>query len=217
MYLPEAFKAKDFGALDRLAAYDAFGTLVSQLGGAPFASHLPVLYRRAEARVILTGHWARANPQWREIEGQRVLLILHGPHAYISPRWYLEPEKNVPTWNYAVAHVYGRVRVIHEIGELERIVTALAARYEAGAQKPWCFEDTGDDGRARLKAIVGFELSADQIEVKLKLGQNHAEGNVRGAVEGLRGVGSADALAVADWMAASLEQRSGGTGGGQSG
>src|SRR6185437_10116716 len=182
MYVPQAFSGQDLATLDRLAAYNAFGTLVSQADGAPFASHLPVLYRRAEGRVILTGHWARANPQWRAIDGQRVLLILHGPHAYISPRWYLEPEKNVPTWNYAVAHVYGRVRVIHEVGELERIVTALAAQYEAGAQKPWRFEDTGDAGRARLEAIVGFELSADEVEVKLKLGQNHVEGNMRGAI-----------------------------------
>ena len=207
MYLPQAFKAEDLGALDRLAAYNAFGTLVSQIGGAPFASHLPVLYRRAQDRVTLSGHWARANPQWREIEGQRVLLILHGPHAYISPRWYVEPDENVPTWNYAVAHVYGRVRVIHEVDELERIVTALAAQYEAGAQQPWRFDDTGDQGRAKLKAIVGFELAAEKVEVKLKLNQNHVEGNVRGAIAGLRALGSAEALAVADWMEVELAQR----------
>ena len=207
MYLPQAFKAEDLGALDRLAAYNAFGTLVSQIGGAPFASHLPVLYRRAQDRVTLSGHWARANPQWREIEGQRVLLILHGPHAYISPRWYVEPDENVPTWNYAVAHVYGRVRVIHEVDELERIVTALAAQYEAGAQQPWRFDDTGDQGRAKLKAIVGFELAAEKVEVKLKLNQNHVEGNVRGAIAGLRALGSAEALTVADWMEVELAQR----------
>jgi transcriptional regulator len=207
MYLPEAFKAKDLGALDRLAAYNAFGTLVSQIGGAPFASHLPVLYRRTESRVTLTGHWARANPQWRQIEGQRVLFILHGPHAYISPRWYVEPEKSVPTWNYAVAHVYGCVRVVHEVDELERIVTALAAQYEAGAQMPWRFEDTGEAGRARLKAIVGFELSADEVEVKFKLGQNQMEGNVRAAAAGLRAVGSAWPCEVADWMEQALEQQ----------
>lgn len=217
MYIPQAFRSRDPGALDRLAGYNAFGTLVSQLEGAPFASHLPVLYRRTAEGAMLTGHWARANPQWRHIEGQRVLLILHGPHAYISPRWYLEPEKNVPTWNYAVAHVYGRVRVIHETGELERIVTALAAQYESGAQKPWRFEDTGAAGRARLEAIVGFELAAEEVELKLKLGQNHAEGNVRGAIGGLRAAGSAEARTVADWMEEALEQRSGGTATGHSG
>lgn len=207
MYLPEAFKAEDLRALDRLAAHNAFGTLVSQKDQAPFASHLPVLYRRVEDKVTLTGHWARANPQWRDIEGQRVLFIFHGPHAYISPRWYLEPEKNVPTWNYAVAHVYGRMRIIHETEELERIVTALAAQYEAGAEAPWRLEDTGEAGRSRLNAIVGFELSAEDVQVKLKLGQNHGEGNVRGAIEGLRAQRSAESAEVASWMESVLNQR----------
>lgn len=207
MYLPEAFSTQDLCALDRLAAYNAFGILVSQIDGTPFASHLPVLYRRAGERVTLTGHWARANPQWRDIEGQRALFIFQGPHAYISPRWYLEPRKNVPTWNYAVAHVYGRVRIIQDTTELASIVTALAAQYEAGALEPWRFEDTGDAGRARLKAIVGFELAAEKIEVKLKLNQNHAPGNVQGAITGLREEGSAGGCEVADWMRELLDRR----------
>lgn len=207
MYLPEAFRSSDLADLDRLAAGNAFGTLISQQDGAPFASHLPVLYHRSDARVTLTGHWARANPQWRQIEGQRVLFIFHGPHAYISPRWYLEPEKNVPTWNYAVAHVYGRMRIIQETPELEKIVTALAAQYEAGAQMPWRLEDSGEAGRSRLKAIVGFELSAEEIQIKLKLNQNHVAGNVRGAIEGLRAEGSDEAAEVASWMQTLLDQR----------
>jgi transcriptional regulator len=207
MYLPEAFRARDLRALDRLAAHNAFGTLVSQIEGAPFASHLPVSYRRAGDQVTLSGHWARANPQWREIEGQRALFIFHGPHAYISPRWYVEPQKNVPTWNYAVAHVYGRVRVSDEVTELERIVKALAAQYEASAEKPWRFEETGEAGRARLKAIVGFELTAVDVQLKLKLGQNQAADNVRGAVAGLRAEGAADAAEVASWMEDSLTRR----------
>lgn len=205
MYIPEAFRSQDPADLDRLAAHNAFGTLISQVDGSPLVSHLPVLYHRAEGRVTLTGHWARANPQWRQIEGQRVLFILHGPHAYISPRWYVEPRQNVPTWNYAVAHVYGRVRVIHDVTDIERIVTALASQYESGAEAPWRLEDTGEAGRARLKAIVGFELAAEEIQVKLKLGQNHPAGNVRGAIAGLRSLGSAEALAVADWMQAALK------------
>ena len=205
MYIPQAFSSEDPAVLDRLVAHNAFGTLVSQLGGAPFASHLPVLCRRADRRVILTGHWARANPQWQEIEDQRALFIFHGPHAYISPRWYLEPQKNVPTWNYVVAHVYGRVRVIHDTAELERIVSALAKQYESGAPEPWRFESTSDAGRVRLKAIVGFELAADEVQVKMKLGQNHQAGNVQGAIAGLRAVGSPEAVATASWMQAELE------------
>jgi transcriptional regulator len=207
MYIPEAFSTQDLAAFDRLAVHDAFGTLFSQVDGGPFASHLPVLSRRAEGQLTLKGHWARANPQWRQIEEQRVLFIFHGPHAYISPRWYAEPQKNVPTWNYAVAHVYGTVRVIHEAGELEEIVTALAAKYESGAEAPWRFVDTGAAGRQRLQAIVGFELRAAEIQLKLKFNQNHPAANITGAVEGLRAVGSENAAAVASWMQECLDRR----------
>ena len=200
MYLPQAFRSTDLADLDRMAAHDAFGTLISMRDEAPYASHLPVLSRRAGEHVRVTGHWARANPQWREIEHQRVLFIFHGPHAYITPRWYTEPEQNVPTWNYATAHLCGRIRVIHELPELERIVTALAAKYESGAARPWRLEDTGAAGRERLKAIVGFELTPDEIEVKLKLNQNHSPENVRGAIAGLNSRGDAQSAAVAALM-----------------
>lgn len=207
MYLPDAFRAKDLRDLDRLVARNAFGTLVSTFDGAPFASHLPVLYRRTGEEVVLAGHWARANPQWRGIETQRALFIFHGPHAYISPRWYLDPQRQVPTWNYAVAHIYGRVRVISDPEQIEPIVTALAARYESQAAAPWRLETTGATGRERLKAIVGFELTADELQVKLKLGQNQPAGNVRGAIEGLHAAGSEEAVELADWMQESLEHR----------
>ncbi|MGH8326401.1 MAG: hypothetical protein ACRET2_06540 [Steroidobacteraceae bacterium] len=54
---------------------------------------------------------------------------------------------------------------------------------------------------------MGFELSAEAIQVKLKLNQNHVDGNVRGVVEGLRAVGSAESSEVADWMEEALGQR----------
>lgn len=207
MYSPPQFKSTDLSWLDWLAAHDAFGTLISQVDGAPFASHLPVLYHRSDAQVVLTGHWARPNPQWRGIETQRVMFIFQGPHAYISPRWYADPHKQVPTWNYAVAHVYGTIRLIHAAAELERIVVSLTQRYEAGAAEPWRLADSDPSNRERLKGIVGFELRADDVQLKLKLNQNHPAANVTGAIEGLRSTGSGDAAAVAALMQTALERR----------
>jgi transcriptional regulator len=207
MYNPPQFNVTDLSWLDWLAANDAFGTLISQVDGAPFVSHLPVLYRRTDAEVVLTGHWARPNPQWHDIEKQRVAFIFQGPHAYISPRWYVDPQKQVPTWNYAVAHVYGTIRLIHDGAELERIVVSLSEQYESGAAAPWRLADSDPANRERLKGIVGFELRADAVQVKLKLNQNHPAANVRGAIEGLRSTGSVDAAAVAALMQTALERR----------
>jgi transcriptional regulator len=207
MYNPPQFKATDLSSLDWLVAHDAFGTLISQVDSAPFASHLPVLYERTESQVVVAGHWARPNPQWHDIEKQRVLFIFQGPHAYISPRWYVDPQKQVPTWNYAVAHVYGTIRLIHDGAELEKIVVSLSEQYESGAAAPWRLADSDPANRGRLKGIVGFELRADAVQVKLKLNQNHPAANVMGAIEGLRSTGSVDAAAVAALMQTALERR----------
>jgi transcriptional regulator len=206
MYIPDHFRETDLARLDWLASHDAFGTLVSVAEGVPVATHLPVLYSRDGARVTLTGHWARPNPQWRTIEPQRALFILHGPHAYISPRWYTDPEANVPTWNYVAAHLYGKVRLLQEPAALEKIVTALAAGYEAAAEQPWRMQSSAASEQ-RLRGIVGFELLVDDIQIKYKLNQNHSAANVAGAVEALTATGTDDARAMAKLMQEALQRR----------
>jgi len=207
LYNPPQFATTDLSWLDWLAEHHPFGTLVSQADGAPCASHLPVLYRRADSNVVLTGHWARPNPQWREIGTQRVLFIYHGPHAYISPQWYTDPEKQVPTWNYVTAHVYGTIRTIQDVDELERIVTSLAGRFESSTATPWKLNREDPSNRARLRGIVGFELQSDSVQVKVKLNQNHPQANVAGAINGLRATGSEESAAVATLMQKELDRR----------
>jgi transcriptional regulator len=207
MYNPPQFTSTDPSWLDWLAEHHAFGTLVSQVEGAPFASHLPVLYRRTQDQVVLSGHWARPNPQWREIDSQRVLFIFQGPHAYISPRWYVDSDKQVPTWNYVAAHLYGTIRTLEESAELECIVTSLSERFETGASSPWTLQGADPASRSKLKGIVGFELRADAVQVKLKLNQNHSTANVAGAIAGLRDTGTTDGAAVAALMQKELDRR----------
>jgi transcriptional regulator len=207
MYTPPQFATTDLGWLDWFAEQYPFGTLISQVEGAPFATHLPVLYRRENDQAILTGHWARPNAQWRDIEDQQVLFMFQGPHAYISPRWYADTPKQVPTWNYVSAHVYGKIRLVQESEELERIVVSLADRFETGATTPWRLADADPANRARLKGIVGFELRSQSVQIKLKLNQNHAVANVQGVIAGLRATASPEAAAVADLMQKELERR----------
>jgi transcriptional regulator len=204
VYIPAHFHEKDLARLDWLAAHDAFGTLVSQVDGAPFATHLPVIYRREGNRVTLWGHWARPNPQWQGIAGQRVLFIFHGPHAYISPRWYVEPKRQVPTWNYATAHLYGQVALEHDPAVLAEHVAALADKYERGAPEPWRLADSHPGNVRALTGVVGFELTVDEIQVKYKLNQNHPAGNREGVVQALSQSSSQDGQTIAVLMAQAL-------------
>ena len=206
MYLPAHFKLEDLAALDALARHDPFATMVTVVDGAPFATHLPLLYERADDRVTLRGHWSRANPQWRTAVGQTVLVMLHGPHAYVSPTWYADRSERVPTWNYIAAHLYGDL-VLHQASDasggrdaLRAIVAALSDRFEAGRPASWQLAETGAAGESKLDGIVGFTLRASRIELKAKLHSHHPPANQRGVIDGLRQVGSDDARAMADWM-----------------
>jgi transcriptional regulator len=190
MYLPRAFAQTDLTQLDALLAADPFVTLVTiDADGAPFASHLPVLYRREGARVLVEGHWARPNPQARH--GGNALMIVHGPHAYVSPGWYpdKEPAARVPTWNYAVAHLSGALQVFEDEDGLADLVARMSGRFESAIGQSWRFERDREDHRRQLRGIIGFRFEPVRIELKFKLNQNHPVEN-RAAV--------ADALADAD-------------------
>ncbi len=86
MYVPPAFGRTDPAELFAFVEAHSFALLVSTRDGAPFASHLPLLLDRAAGpHGTLVGHMARANPQWRDLDGQPVLAVFSGPHAYVSP------------------------------------------------------------------------------------------------------------------------------------
>ena len=188
MYLPRRFEETDPAVLDALFARDAFITLVTvDADGLPFASHLPVLYRRDGERVMLEGHWARPNPQARHTGA--ALAIVHGPHAYVSPTWYADPGRQVPTWNYTVAHLRGSLEPFDDAPSLHALVAGLAAKYESVVGSGWRFPQAAPGTVDELRGILGFRLQVQRWQLKAKLNQNHPEENVRGAAAALAAQG----------------------------
>ena len=49
------------------------------------------------------------------------------------------PEAYVPTWNYAVAHVWGVVRLLEGFKDLIGILGKMTAKFEGPSPKPWRF------------------------------------------------------------------------------
>ena len=203
MYTPRAFAETDLSQLDALIAADPFVTLVTVAGdGAPFVAHLPVLYRRDREAVLVEGHWAKPNPQARG--GDDALIVVHGPHAYVSPSWYPDKEAaaRVPTWNYAVAHLYGRLERYDDETALGDLISRLSARFEASVGSDWRYEHDRDDHRSQLRGIVGFRFVPQRIELKFKLSQNHPEANRRAVIAALDAQSAPDAQAIAAMMRA---------------
>ncbi len=166
MYIPDHFLVNDSKEIDRFIVSNGFGQLISTVAGGLFATHLPLLYQ-SDAKKLL-GHIARANPQWQELEGQRVLVILPGPHDYVSPSWYSDP--GVPTWNYQAVHITGVAKCLTAPEQLEYIVRELTSQYESHFESPWVptFETS------KIRGIVGIEIAIEEIQCKYKLSQNRS-------------------------------------------
>ncbi len=198
MYLPPAFRIEDPEKIARFIAHHSFATVVTQGGDGLFASHLPLLHDAGARR--LTGHLARANPQWRHFaDGREVLVIFGGPHAYISPRWY-ETQPAVPTWNYGVVHVYGAPRVMTDAAELADVLRRTIRFYEGDGPEAWRGDLPAEFFDRMLKAIVGFEIAITRVEAKFKLGQNRSPADAAGMLAALGRSPRAGDRALAEFM-----------------
>jgi transcriptional regulator len=186
MYIPPAFKVKEFEKLAAVMRHYSFATLVTQGEDGPFATHLPILFDPEPGPYgRLSGHLARANPQWRHfLSGQEALVIFQGPHAYISPSWY-QAELAVPTWNYVAVHAYGPVRLIEDEKRLRALLQATIQTYEAEQPQPWPGDLPEEYVAKLIKAIAGFELPIRRLEGKFKLGQNRPAEDLAGVYQAL--------------------------------
>jgi transcriptional regulator len=199
MYVPPAFRNDDPEFLHALMRAHGFALLVTAGPDGLVATHLPLLLDTARGpHGTLLGHMARANPQWRAFAaGAEVLAVFQGAHGYVSPSWYEDRSINVPTWNYAAVHAYGRPRVIEAEAEVKQLLTDLTATYETGP-RPWSPAELGPQRFAQLRrAIVAFALPIDRLEGKLKMNQNRTPGDRRGVREALRQRGDAESALLA--------------------
>ena len=106
MYVNPAFKIADREALD-FARARGFGAIVAMDGTQPIAAHVPFILYEQDGGVRLEAHLAKPNPLHRVLAAApRVLVIVSGSDAYISPDWYVS-EDQVPTWNYSAVHLSG--------------------------------------------------------------------------------------------------------------
>ncbi len=185
MFIPASFRVDDRDTLLAFMGRYGFATLVSTCGGELCATHVPLVVDSENERLL--GHLARGNPQWEGFGNTEALAIFMGPHAYVSPMWY-GTGPAVPTWNYAVVHVYGVPRLLSP-DQTREVVDLTVRKYESGRPSPWP-NDLPDEFRQRLLAgVVGFEIPIARIEGKYKLGQNRSAADQAGMLNGLHAEG----------------------------
>ena len=191
MYIPKANEEKRIPVIHELMRSHPLASLVCMTTSGLFASHIPMVLEMDGSEFgVLKGHISRANTQWRDLTPDvDALAIFAGPQHYISAFWYPgkhEHGKEVPTWNYAVVHAYGPLKVIQDADWLLKHLEGLTDIHEAASPVPWKVSDAPETYiRTMLNGIVGLELPIRRLEGKWKMSQNRNERDRRAVVEGL--------------------------------
>lgn len=205
MYVNPAFKTEDETAWDYVRTR-GFGSIVAVDGGSPVASQVPLLVTGQAGSRRIEFHLARANPMHEIIARfPRVLVIVSGPDAYISPDWYTSAEQ-VPTWNYLAAHITGTAKPMPP-EQAHAHVEAMSLAFEArlAPKKPWSTSKMTEKKRdAMLRAIVPIALDVEHIEASTKLSQNKTRTDRMEAARMLAWRGGWNETAVSLAMLASL-------------
>lgn len=187
MYVPLHFSTSDLGELRQLMVQYPLGSLVTLGNDGLDANHLPFELDVGRGNWgVLQAHVARSNRLWREVQpDQEVLVIFRAGDAYISPQWYpskQEHHKQVPTWNYRVVHVHGKIRVLDDEKSVRGIVAKLTRAHEAFQEKPWKMTDSPRDYiEEMLQKIVGIEIEITKLIGKSKLSQDDEPRDARNA------------------------------------
>jgi transcriptional regulator len=184
MYSPPYNQVEKRAEVVEFMRANNFPILVTGTGGVLHASHLPVTVHEKGPQIVVDMHMAKNNPQWKEFFDDEVLVVFHGPHAYVSPRWYADKER-VPTWNYAAVHAYGVPEMISDrkakYDSQRRLIESLDPQWlpEHDALRQEYVD-------MMLDSIVNFAIPVARLETRWKLSQNrgrHEQERIAAALE----------------------------------
>jgi transcriptional regulator len=185
VHLPRAFAEPSRNAAIEMVRAAGFGHLTVAGPRGLVSTPLPILVD--DDASVVRGHLARANPVVATAPADALVIVPVGD-AYVSPNWYPSKSEHgrvVPTWNYEVVHLHGRL-VTHDDAWTLEVVRDLTDHHEAAMPQPWSVDDAPDEYvEGLLRAIVGVSLEVTRVEAKRKLSQNRSAADVEGAIAGL--------------------------------
>lgn len=198
MYIPKNFLTENKEEIVAFMRRYSFATLVTSKGNIPKAAHLPFVIRERNDKIILSGHFAKANHQWNDIIYANVLVIFSEPHAYISPKHY-DKEQSVPTWNYFSVHAYGIGEIIEDQHRAFQSLNEMINNYEPNYKKQW--DSLPEEYKLKmLNGIVPFEIVVNDIQASKKLSQNKNAEERQRIIDTLSKSSNTNEKSIADYM-----------------
>jgi transcriptional regulator len=200
MYNPKHFQVENWDEIARLIQEYPLATLITAGSGSLTISHLPLVLEKQGETIQLVGHLAKGNPHWRVMEQAPIQVIFQGAHGYITPTWYADHD--VPTWNYSVVHMQGKVKLLPAYEDTVQALKVLSDHMEKDLPRPWEFGIPDDlaDPKILTSAIIGFEIEVTQVSAKFKLSQNRKPADYAGVIRGLETTGKEHHRTLRDLM-----------------
>jgi|LUMW01.1.fsa_nt_gb transcriptional regulator len=171
IYTPKYFAPKSQDQIKEFIDASSFGSLISIIEGNELQiSKTPFSLVEENDSWLLEGHLAFNNPHLEILKNfSEVTVMFDGSHGYISPMYYKNPQKSVPTWNYSTAILKGSVEVIDDPEWLLGFVKELSDKYEDNAE--WMSGVDGTYLSNLAKRAIGFRVKVTSVEAKFKLNQ----------------------------------------------
>lgn len=156
--------------IKRLIRENPWATIVSHTATGLVASHYPMILEDKAGEISLVSHVGRPDDQLHELGQHEMLVIIQGPHGYISPGWY-EPGDFIPTWDHVTAHLYGVPEILSE-EENFRVLGDLVDHFEERMPHPISLDTDEPAARRIAKGTVGLRFVVTRFDARLKLSQN---------------------------------------------
>ena len=163
-----------------------WATFVSPTSDGLVASHYPVMVEEGDA-ISLVSHFGRPDDELHELGRHEVLVIVQGPHDYVSPSWY-PPGEVVPTWNHVTAHLYGVPEILDD-EENYQVLSRLTDHFEHHRPGGRSLSEDEAGSRRTARGTVGLRLRVTRFDARLNLSQNKKPEVFERIVEALDGDG----------------------------
>ena len=154
----------------RLVRNHPWATFVSATSAGLVASHDPVLLDENEPDLTILSHFGRPDDELHELGRHSMLVIVQGPHDYVSPSWY-PPGDLVPTWNHVTAHLHGTPEILDD-EENYAVLSRLTDHFEQHRSGGRSLQEDEATTRRVARGTVGLRLRVARFDARAKLSQN---------------------------------------------
>lgn len=202
-----AYLLTDVDEVKRLIRRNPWMTFVSHTSSGLVASHYATLLEETDDDTIsIVSHFGRPDEVAHELGRHEMMVVVQGPHGYITPNWYRDDEF-IPTWNHVTAHLYGTPEILSD-DENFAILDRLTDHFERHTPEPRSLSQDEAFSRRVAKGTVGLRIRVTRFDARAKLSQGKDDETRARIIEGLRGDGPYANPPLADEMQR-LEERRG--------